>query len=110
MRETLRRAAWACLCDVSALQQAGVTLALRLLDRRLLDQLDPIPIRIPYEAQPRAPLAHRVRRLLRLDPLLAEARERSVKVVGGDRDVPVRGAELVVLDAEAACRRRRAGS
>ena len=66
---------------------------------RSLDDLDPVAVRVAHEAQPRAALAHRVGRLLRLDPLLGEPRERGVEVVGGDRDVAVAGADLVRLGA-----------
>src|SRR4029079_7160017 len=65
-----------------------------------LDDLDPVAVRVPHEADPRAALADGVGRLLRLDPLLLELVERSVEVGRGDRDVVVAGAELVRVDAE----------
>src|SRR4051812_8936574 len=64
-----------------------------------LDELDPVAVRIAHEAEPRAALANAVGRLLGLDPLLAEALERAVEVLDGDRDVVVAGAELVAVDA-----------
>ena len=64
-----------------------------MLPSALLDDLDPIAVGIPDEAQPRAALAHRVGRLLGLDALLGEPRERAVEVLGGDRDVAVAGAD-----------------
>ena len=65
----------------------------------LLDQLDAIAVRIADEADPRAALAHPVRRLLGLDALARRAAERAVEVVDGQRDVVVAGAELVGVDA-----------
>ena len=60
-----------------------------------LDQLDPVAVRVLHEAEPRAALADRVRRALRLDALTRELRKRAVEVVDADRDVPVARAELV---------------
>ena len=65
-----------------------------------LDQLDPVLIRISDEAQQRAALADRVRRPLRLDPLLCELLERLRHVLDRERDVAVGGPELVGVDAE----------
>src|SRR5215831_7095138 len=62
---------------------------------RTLDDLDPIGIWVPDEAEPVAALAHRVRLALGLDPLLLQARERRVEVVDAYGDVPVARAQLV---------------
>ena len=59
------------------------------------DDLDPILIRVADEAEPVAAVAHRVRRALRLDPLLGETSKRSVEVVHADSDMSVGGAEAV---------------
>src|SRR2546425_1673986 len=67
---------------------------------RHLKELDAIAIGVLDEAQPRAALAHGVRRLLWLDPLLGQARERRVEVLGGDRDVAIPAAELIAVHAE----------
>src|SRR3954468_9871725 len=64
-----------------------------------LDDLDAVAVRVAHEADPRAPLADAVRRLLRLDALVLEVLERRVEVRRGDRDVVVAGAELVGVDA-----------
>ena len=66
---------------------------------RLLDQLDPVPVRVAHEAQARAALAHAVGRLLGLDALARQPLERRVEVVGADRDVPVGRAQVVGVDA-----------
>src|SRR6187431_2605613 len=66
----------------------------------LLDELDPIAVRVADEAESGAPLSHSVRRALGLDPLAAELLERPVEVVHGERDVAVAGTELVGVDAE----------
>src|SRR5271155_3676728 len=68
--------------------------------RAHLQYLDAIAVWISHEAQPRAAVAHGVRRLLRLDALLGQSLERRVEVAGGDRDVPVAAADLVGVDAE----------
>src|SRR5262249_54941027 len=60
-----------------------------------LDDLDPVLVRIADDADPIAAVPHRVRRALRLDPLLGQAGERAVEVVHPDRDVPVPAAEVV---------------
>ena len=78
------------------------------------DELDPVAVRVAHEAQPRAVLAHRVRRLLGLDALLAQARRASRRGRRRHRDVVVAGAQLVGVDAEVVGqlqprRRRRAG-
>src|SRR3954447_23106039 len=62
---------------------------------RLFYQLDPITVRIVHEAEEGAAFAHLVRRLLRLDALFGEARERRVEIVDADRNVPVAAAEVV---------------
>src|SRR3954451_14152839 len=64
-----------------------------------LDDLDAVAVRVAHEADPRAPLADAVGRLLRLDALVLEVLERRVEVRRGDRDVVVAGAELVGVDA-----------
>src|SRR5919197_452446 len=61
----------------------------------LVDQLDPIRIRIADETQPRAALADAVRLALGLDALLLQASQRLVEVVDRDRNVPVGGAQLI---------------
>src|ERR671924_1153327 len=65
-----------------------------------LDELDPVLVWIADEADPRAPLAHPVRRPLRLDPLSRQFLERRVEVVDGQRDVAVAGPDLIRVDAE----------
>src|SRR4051794_29192219 len=60
-----------------------------------LDDLHPVVVWIAHEAQPRAALADRVRRALRLDALLPELRQRRVEVRHADRDVTVSGAVVV---------------
>src|SRR3954452_10841210 len=62
---------------------------------RLLDQLDPVAVRIAHEAEQGTPLADAVRRLLRLDPVLPELGQRRVHVVDRDRDVAVAATEVV---------------
>jgi hypothetical protein len=62
----------------------------------LLTQRFELPIRVADEADPRAALAHLVRRALRLDPVaFLQCGEGSVEVVHPDRDVAVAGAEFV---------------
>src|SRR3954452_19385286 len=63
------------------------------------DQLDAIAVRITDEADPRAALAHAVRRLLGLDAVPAEPLEGAVEVVDRERDVVVARAELVGVHA-----------
>jgi hypothetical protein len=58
-----------------------------------LQNLDPIPIRVFDEAQPRASLAHRVGGLLGPYPLLGQAGKGAIEVLGGYCDVPVPGTE-----------------
>src|ERR1044072_9215024 len=65
----------------------------------LLDQFDPVTVRVADEREQRAALAHAVRRLLRRDALLAEPRERPPDVVHGQRDVVVPRTELVLVHA-----------
>ena len=48
------------------------------------DELDAVAVRVADEAEEAAALAHLVRRPLRLDALLAEARERAVEIVDAD--------------------------
>ena len=61
-----------------------------------LDELDAIVVGVADEADPGAAGAHLVRRPLGLDPVLVLQRpECAVEVVDPDRDVAVRGAELV---------------
>src|SRR4051794_1359460 len=60
-----------------------------------LDDLHTVVVWIAHEAQPRAALADRVRRALRLDALLPELRQRRVEVRHADRDVTVSGAVVV---------------
>ena len=81
---------------------------------RALDHLDSVAVRIAHEADPRAALAQAVRRLLGLDALLGEVRQRGVQIVDGQRDVVVARAEVVGVDAVVVGqlergRRRRAG-
>src|SRR4051812_27076172 len=64
-----------------------------------LNYLNSVAVRVADEADPVPALAHAVGRLLGLDPLLAQLRERRVEVGGGDRDVVVAGAQLVGVDA-----------
>src|SRR6478736_771799 len=59
------------------------------------DELYPVVVRVADEAQPRAALAHLVRRALGLDALPGQSPERALEVVDADRDVPVGGAQLV---------------
>src|SRR5947208_1245297 len=59
------------------------------------DDLDPVAVGITDEAEPRAALAHLVRRPLGLDALLRETRKRALQVVDADRDVAVTGSEVV---------------
>src|SRR5437588_2576862 len=70
----------------------------RALVAPALDQLDAVAVGVAHEAQPRAALADAVGRLLGLDALLGEPRQRRVEVAGRDRDVVVAGAELVAVD------------
>src|SRR5205807_1676851 len=64
-----------------------------------LDELDAISVGVAYEAKARATLAHRVRRALRLDPLLLETPQRPVEIGRRDRDVAIARADLVGLGA-----------
>src|SRR5262249_47921133 len=73
----------------------GASLALRLLHAWLLDDLDPVAVGVAHEAKPRAALAHGIGRLLGLNPLRGQLGERAIEIVGGDRDVPITGADLV---------------
>ena len=61
----------------------------------LLDQLDPVLVRVAHEADPRAALAHLVGRALGLDPDARELLERGVQVVDGQGDVAVARADVV---------------
>src|SRR4051812_43095203 len=65
-----------------------------------LDELDPVAVRVADEADPGAAGADLIGRLLRLDALLAQPRERAVEILDGERDVVVARAELVGVDAE----------
>src|SRR3954453_59071 len=66
----------------------------------LLDQLDPVAVRVAHEADAGAALPDAVGRLLRVDALVGQRRERLVEVVDRQRDVVVTRAELVGVDAE----------
>src|ERR1700733_1142369 len=65
----------------------------------LLDDLDPVAVRVAHEAEPVAALADRVRRTLRLDPLRGQVLQRAVHVLRCDGDVSVPGADVVGLVA-----------
>ena len=83
---------------VEAPGTADRLLELRQRERQRLatpDQLDAIAVWVADEAEEAAAFAHLVRRALRLDALLAEARERRVEIVDADRDVAVTGSQLV---------------
>src|SRR5207244_4294797 len=60
-----------------------------------VDQLDPVAVGIPDEAEERAALADAVGFPLGLDAELLQAHERVSEVLRRDRNVPVGGAELV---------------
>src|SRR5581483_5755647 len=60
-----------------------------------LDQLDPVAVWVPDEADPGAAGAHLIRRPLRLDALLRQRRERRVEVLDAEGDMAVAGAEVV---------------
>src|ERR1041385_1008424 len=75
------RASWP-----TKVNSGGGALASSLLRRRHLEYLNSIAVGVAHEAQPRAPLAHGVGRLLGLDPLLGKPGERAVEVLGGDGD------------------------
>src|SRR5439155_6287616 len=70
------------------------------LSSAAVDQLDPVAVRIAHEAKERAAFAHAIRLALRLDPLLAQAREGRGEVVDRESDVPVPRSELVGVDPE----------
>src|SRR5262245_4369125 len=64
--------------------------------RLVLDQLDAVIVRIADEADARAALAYPVGRPLGLDAVLVlQRREGRVEVVDAERDVPIRGAQVV---------------
>ena len=65
------------------------------LELRALDQLDPVPVGIAHEAQPRSALAHGVRRLLGLDALAGKLLESPVEVGNRHGDVAVAGPDVV---------------
>src|SRR5919108_4731071 len=60
-----------------------------------LDELDPVAVRIPHEADARPTFADRVGRPLGLDPFLGQTAESRVEVVDSHSDVAVAGPELV---------------
>ena len=59
------------------------------------DQLDPVPVGIPDEADSGTALGHAVGRSLGLDSLTLQLRQRLVQVADTDRDMAVTRAQLV---------------
>src|SRR4051794_13670042 len=59
------------------------------------DELDPVAVRIPDEAETRPAFPNRVRRPLRLDALLGESGEGLIEIVDRQRDMAVPGSDLV---------------
>src|SRR5215218_9961871 len=67
--------------------------------RLSLDQLDPVAVRIAYEAESRAALPHSVGRPLGVDAVGRQLLEGAVEVLYRESDVVVAGAELIRVDA-----------
>src|SRR5262245_19003456 len=65
---------------------------------RQLEQLDPVAVGVPDEAEAGAALVDSIRALFRRDPHLLEVLEGDVQVVNREGHVTIGGAQLVAFD------------